>query len=67
MAIMADSQLVIIMLVIFFSTVAFLMLKIRSHNKLDPREPPVIPSTIPYAGHVWGMLGHGASYFKFLW
>lgn len=29
----------------------------------DTREPPVIPQSIPFIGHVLGMLRHGSSYY----
>jgi hypothetical protein len=33
-------------------------------KKVDPREPPVIRSTIPYVGHLIGMALSGSRYFK---
>jgi hypothetical protein len=56
------------------STVAVVLLSIillaaiRSYDgrKIDPREPPVIPPTIPYVGHLLGMLIYGSRYFKSL-
>src|ERR1700761_7461589 len=32
-------------------------------RKCDPREPPLIPSAIPYIGHLLGMLRQGGRYF----
>jgi hypothetical protein len=32
-------------------------------KKRDPREPPLLPSGIPYVGHIIGMLTQGVSYF----
>ncbi|KAJ0413965.1 cytochrome P450 [Aspergillus carlsbadensis] len=32
----------------------------------DPREPPVVGTTIPVLGHVFGMLRHGVGYFGIL-
>ena len=34
--------------------------------KYDPREPPVIPSLIPYVGHILGLLRYGQRYFEIL-
>lgn len=31
--------------------------------KLDPREPPLVPSTIPLVGHLISFLIHGIEYF----
>jgi hypothetical protein len=45
---------------------AVVLLRILSLRKFDPREPPVVPSAIPFAGHVIGIVRHGASYFKYL-
>ncbi|KAE8135204.1 cytochrome P450 [Aspergillus pseudotamarii] len=33
------------------------------HAKLDPREPPLVPSTIPLVGHLISFLIHGIEYF----
>ena len=27
-------------------------------------EPPLLPSTIPYIGHIMGLLRHGSGYFE---
>ncbi len=34
--------------------------------KMDPREPPLVRSTIPYIGHLLGMLRHQFSYLIIL-
>jgi hypothetical protein len=33
------------------------------HVHYDPREPPIIPQSIPYIGHLIGIFRHGAAYF----
>jgi hypothetical protein len=33
-----------------------------SRSKVDPREPPAIYSTIPFFGHIIGMLREGPLY-----
>lgn len=30
----------------------------------DPKEPPLIPSRIPFIGHVIGLLRHGSGYYS---
>lgn len=37
-----------------------------STRKLDPREPPIIASKIPYVGHLLGMAIYGSRYIKTL-
>ena len=32
----------------------------------DPREPPVIPQSVPYIGHIIGLIRHGSGYFEHL-
>ena len=32
-------------------------------NKDDPREPPTVRSTIPFIGHLVGIIRHGSSYW----
>lgn len=32
--------------------------------KYDPQEPPVIPQTIPYIGHIIGLLRYGHGYLE---
>ena len=29
----------------------------------DAKEPPIIPQTLPYVGHLLGMLRHGSRYY----
>ena len=31
--------------------------------KLDPKEPPLISSTIPYVGHIIGLIRTGTRYY----
>jgi hypothetical protein len=47
-----------------FSLFWYFALQALSSKKLDPREPPVIPPTIPYVGHLIGMGLSGSRYFK---
>lgn len=47
-------------------SIAFLLLKRQSTRKIDPREPPIIPSAIPYGGHLLGLLWYGSRYLKWL-
>lgn len=35
-------------------------------DRSDRREPPVVPSPVPFIGHVFGILRYGASYFRYL-
>jgi hypothetical protein len=35
----------------------------RAEEKLDPREPPEIKSTIPVFGHLFGLISNGVSYY----
>ncbi len=42
------------------------ILRHLSLRKVDPREPPVLPSTVPFIGHIYGIINYGASYFKYL-
>ena len=32
--------------------------------KHAPNEPPVVPSTIPYVGHIIGLFRHGSLYYQ---
>jgi len=42
------------------------LVKALTPRKYDLREPPVVPSSAPFVGHVFGILRYGASYFKYL-
>ncbi|KAI1814269.1 cytochrome P450 [Poronia punctata] len=46
--------------------VAYLLFWRSSTQKLDPREPPVIASSIPFVGHILGMAFYGGKYIKSL-
>jgi hypothetical protein len=37
-----------------------------STPKLDPREPPLAKSTIPFIGHIIGIIQHQSNYHKVL-
>ena len=49
-----------------FALVATVLLALYHYSqpRYDPKEPPVIPSTIPYVGHIIGLLRHGTKYFE---
>jgi hypothetical protein len=32
--------------------------------KLDPREPPIVEPTIPFIGHIWGLMRHSHNYLS---
>jgi hypothetical protein len=55
-------------LVLVLTTALFLgvLAKVASSTRVDVREPPVVPSAVPFVGHVFGILRHGASYFRYL-
>jgi hypothetical protein len=50
----------------FLTLICFLILRALSSRKLDPREPPIVPSFIPYVGHLIGMVFSGGRYLKHL-
>ena len=52
---------VLLLLVITYISLVYLF-----SPKYDPREPPVIPSLIPYVGHMLGLLRYGQRYFEIL-
>jgi hypothetical protein len=35
-------------------------------EKIDPREPPLAPSSIPFIGHIIGLLWHHNDYFRII-
>ncbi|KAF2455620.1 cytochrome P450 [Lineolata rhizophorae] len=35
-----------------------------ANRPCDPREPPIVPSRIPWIGHIIGIIRHGARYYK---
>jgi hypothetical protein len=41
-----------------------LLLRNAGGPALDPREPPVLQSRIPFIGHIIGMVAEGTLYFK---
>ncbi|KAK5062928.1 hypothetical protein LTR84_005004 [Exophiala bonariae] len=55
-------------LLLVLTTALFLgvLAKVVSSARVDDREPPVVPSSVPFVGHVVGILRHGASYFRYL-
>ena len=57
------SVFVVILLLVVIVSVSFVYL---FSPKYDPREPPVISSSIPYVGHILGLLRYGQRYFEIL-
>ena len=51
----------LILVVILYATVQYF-----ATRKIDPREPPIVFSTLPYLGHVLGMLLNGSKYHKII-
>ncbi|KAK7044700.1 cytochrome P450 [Favolaschia claudopus] len=45
-------------------TTLYIAARHLASRKQDPREPPVVPSTIPYIGHLLGMALYGGRYLK---
>ncbi|KAF7351210.1 Cytochrome P450 [Mycena sanguinolenta] len=50
--------------IIAASCAVFLGARHLSSGKLDPREPPVVNSAIPFVGHLLGMALYGGRYLK---
>ncbi|KEF57613.1 uncharacterized protein A1O9_05531 [Exophiala aquamarina CBS 119918] len=44
----------------------WVLAKAVSPKQYDLREPPVVPSSAPFVGHVFGILRYGAGYFRYL-
>lgn len=42
---------------------SLLLLGKFAHVSHDAKEPPLIPQTFPYVGHLFGMLQHGSRYY----
>ena len=57
------SVFVVVLLLAVIVSVSFVYL---FSPKYDPREPPVISSSIPYVGHILGLLRYGQRYFEIL-
>lgn len=51
----------VVLIIIAYSTVQYF-----ATRKVDPREPPVISSTLPYLGHILGVLQNGGKYYKII-
>lgn len=45
--------------------VAFLV-QVLAHPRMDPREPQLVKSRIPFVGHIIGLLRHQATYHVIL-
>ena len=50
--------------IVVFVLGIFSLLKHFLKVKYDPREPPLIPSTLPYFGHLIGLVRKGPRYFE---
>jgi hypothetical protein len=48
-----------VLVIILYATVQYF-----ATRKIDPREPPIVSSTLPYLGHVLGTLQNGSKYYK---
>lgn len=47
------------------ATLSLLVVFMRlSVPNLDPREPPLLKSRVPFIGHTVGLLAHSADYFS---
>ena len=53
-----------IAVLIFLPIAIYLFLYHYQSARLHPDEPPIIPSRIPFVGHMLGMGVHGGSYVK---
>jgi hypothetical protein len=47
--------------------IVLIVASIARLNSLDPREPPAAEPTIPFLGHIFGLLWNGTAYFQKLW
>lgn len=45
------------------ATSLFMIIAFFFHIERDSREPPFIPQTIPYIGHLIGIIRKGGSYY----
>jgi hypothetical protein len=48
------------------ATVLLLLLQ-RLNPHMDPQEPPLVKPTVPFIGHLVGMIKHQAEYIGILW
>lgn len=53
-------QIALMLLVACLGTVFLLKM---SASKQDPREPPLVPASVPYVGHVIGMMRSKFNYY----
>lgn len=49
----------------FLPTAAFLLLRLVEHLTLrpGPKEPPLVKTSVPFIGHILGLLRYGVSYY----
>jgi hypothetical protein len=60
----SNGMSVAVLLVFALCVLAWLSIRLtRGH---DPREPPCIQPTIPFIGHLVGMVKYGAKYFEYV-
>jgi hypothetical protein len=50
--------------IIFATAAVLLVCWSRLSVRVDAREPPILKPTIPYVGHIIGLLTHQTSYFE---
>jgi hypothetical protein len=50
-----------------FVTIVVALVQRAFRVKHDPREPPVVSSSIPLIGHLLGMIKNGTNYIDMLW
>lgn len=60
----AQHQLLIFSLALI--TILYATVQYFATRKIDPREPPIVSSTLPYLGHVLGTLQNGNKYYKMI-
>jgi len=46
--------------------IGYVTLQYFATKKVDPREPLVVASTLPYLGHILGILQNGSKYYKMI-
>jgi hypothetical protein len=57
---------IFLMVEIFLVTLVASLLWLYQRRKLDPREPPLISSTIPLVGHLISFMYYGLEYFPMI-
>jgi len=49
------------------ATAVLLLLGQLLNPRMDAKEPPLVKPTVPWIGHLIGMIRHQAEYFGILW